>query len=543
MAFENLKSTGIAYLLTRLKEYFVQIKDAVKSVNNIEPDNHGNITIDEVPYANDLISDRVQTSRDKYLIRTTGGRASIKTGDAWLMRLIGNSVHEGYVAEEIVPTTESTNISNPTVVRDTFVSKVAQSGTTVFTYSNNAWSPDVTTYGVSYTGTPAEGDTISVSYVKEVPGTIYQSCPTKFVSTNWNLYNNTEGYAHVIKYDDEQTFRIEGTYTSIKFSTTASGTGTAITVTDGNFDPFLNTDATEGYVKITGGNSSDTAIYMTWGNWTEEANGGVFEAYDVDEIDLSNLIGDTNEDAPFPYGLLNVGSVSDEINLNLGTYTKKVERLDNTTENLATAKASGREYEYDEQFIYLALETPETGNLEDELAVDGAFHADDHGMEYFVGSEVPVEAMTMYGNNLKEKLESDVVTFSENVYNDLDKTAEGFVLDARQGKALSDKFSYQKGDYVYFPTVLWGYASSASAIRVYFATPKFIPSGTTFTVSMSSTAGRDMDGNAISASNGTVSVARALQYSVQIDITGWSGLTSNKAYRITTGGNRAAQVD
>ena len=57
MAFENLKSSGIKYVLEKLKDVFVQIRDAVRSVNGEEPDENGNITITSVPFAQNLESE------------------------------------------------------------------------------------------------------------------------------------------------------------------------------------------------------------------------------------------------------------------------------------------------------------------------------------------------------------------------------------------------------------------------------------------------------------------------------------------------------
>lgn len=410
MAFQNLKSDGIKYLLGKLKTVFLQIKDAVKSVNGELPDENGNIEIDEVPYAGNLTSDSTQTSRGTFIQRSSGGTASIDSGDAWLMSLRGNYTHEGYSPEVLTPVVNST-AENPIEIslnRNTFVAYVEESGTITLTYSSSAWSANPILYGITVTGTPTEGDQIVITYVKEERGTITQSNPQAFRSTGWNLFNYTNGYARVVKYSESRGFRVEGTYTAIKFSETLEGTQTDITVTDGNF-----TIPSDGFVWITGGNSSDTAIYMTWDDWTEEANGGTFVAYEEDEIDLSTLMA-----SKFPYGLMAVGTVADEINLNLGTATSRVDRMEYSTANLATAKASGREYEYDEDYIYIAKAEADVYSV----TLDGSYAADDHGMEIFDGTDVPVTVLILYGNNLKNKLERDVVQVSSQTLSDSQKT-------------------------------------------------------------------------------------------------------------------------
>ena len=85
---------------------------------------------------------------------------------------------------------------------------------------------------------------------------------------------------------------IDGTYTKVEFATTLTGTKTEIIPVDGYF-----TVEEDGYVFVTGGNDTDTAIWMTWGDWTEEPNDGTWEAYSQTSIDLSGVM------VNFPNGL------------------------------------------------------------------------------------------------------------------------------------------------------------------------------------------------------------------------------------------------
>lgn len=397
MAYENLKSTGIKYLLGKLKTVFLQIKDAVKSVNGNEPDENGDITLNSVPYAQNLESESSHRSEGTFIQRTSGGTASIDSGDAWLMVLRGNNTHEGYVAEElnmeVVPIDRETPIT-AVIDRDVFVSYVLASGTINLVYST-AWNLDPTLYGITVTGTPVAGDAINIVYVKEERGTITVANPQKFVSTGWNLYNHTDGYAKVVKY--EHGYRIDGTYSSIKFAQTPTGTQSDIIVTDGNFDI-----PSDGYVIVTGGNSSNTAVYAVWEDLTDGYSGS-FQAYSKSEVDLSDVMS-TN----FPSGLMKAGSVVDEIDLNLGQAISRVDRMSYSAENLAIAKGSGREFEYDENYIYLARASASVVSI----SVNGVVASDDHGIEYFEGTEVPVVCEILYGTNLKNKLERDVLTLS-----------------------------------------------------------------------------------------------------------------------------------
>ena len=415
MAFENLKKSGIKYMLEKLKDIFVQIRDSVRSVNGTGPDENGDIAINVVPFARGLETESSQGRVGTFAIRTSGGEASIESGQAWLMQVLGNYEHVGYVPEslemEVIPMERETPIT-ATIDRDVFVAFVDQSGTITLTYTTE-WSSSPALYGVTVTGTPVAGDVISIVYVKEERGTIIQASPQSFVSTGWNLYNHTAGYARVKRY--AHGFRIDGTYTALAFATTPTGTQTEITPIDGAFNPFANlaSSITDGYVFVTGGNSTDTAVYMTWSDWESGYNWdsgteqpGEFSAYSQTEVDLSGLYG---EGMALPYGLLSVGSAQDEIDLNLGTVTSRVDRWEWSTSNLAAAQASGREYDADEDYIYIVKATPEVKTV----SISGAFTVSDHGLEWFEETDLAAEAHILYGNNLVNKLERDVLTISQ----------------------------------------------------------------------------------------------------------------------------------
>ena len=405
MAFENLKKAGIKILLGLIKRDFLQIKDAVKTVNHTEADENGDISIVTVPYAQNLETELAQRTTGTYIARTAGGAASIEDGDAWLMSVKGNNVHEGYVAESLEMTVTPIDLDaedaiTATIDRAAFIEACSNvTGTYTFSYTD-AWDVDPSSYGITVSGTPADGDTIEVDFVAEERGTIYPAQPNGLIVTGWNLFDYTNGYARVLKYseDPSECFGISGTYTSLAFSETLDGAQTAITVTDGLF-----TVPSDGYVWVTGGNNTDTAIWMTWDDWSEGYEGS-WEAYTVDEVDFSNEMS-----TYFPNGLLKAGSAVDEINLNIGQAISRVERLDYSAANRAAAAATGRQYEFDEDYIYLERETP----VSNSISVSGAVTVDDHGLELISQTDIPVTVEMLYGNNLKNKLERNVVTISQ----------------------------------------------------------------------------------------------------------------------------------
>lgn len=240
----------------------------------------------------------------------------------------------------------------------------------------------------------------------ESRGTITTATPSAFRSTGWNLYNHTNGYAKVTKYSEDYGFKVSGTYTTLQFSSTIDGDKTTITPEDGEF-----TIEEDGYVWVTGGNNTDTAIYMTWSDWTEGYSGS-FAVYREDAISLSSIIS-----SYFPYGLGQVGAVCDEIAIHAGYAIRRIDRMAYSAENLATAEASGRAYECDEDYIYIVLETP----LSSAITLSGSFTANDHGTEIIDGSSVPVYIQALYGQNLVDKLRTDVLTISEQTLTDAQK--------------------------------------------------------------------------------------------------------------------------
>lgn len=381
------------------------------TVNEISPDPETrNIPITTVPLADNLTSDEAQINTGTFIIRSSGGEASIANGPAWLSTILGNMTKTGYVAESIDMTVTpvdptSQNAISATYDRDAFVAAASSSGTYTFTYTSS-WSVDPSTYGITVSGTPASGDQIVVVYVKENRGTITTASPSSFISTGWNLYNHAVGYARVAKYSERYGFMISGTYTALKFATTLTGAQETIVPSGGYF-----TIPSDGYLFVTGGNATDTEIWMTWTDWSEEANGGVFEAYTQTVIDLSGVM------VNFPSGLMRVGNYADEINLNIGKAYSRIEKLTYNSTNLDDVIARGVPYETDTDYIYAVRDSVVAYDIE----LDGEYTVSDHGMEMFLGTSVALTASALYGNDLKNKLRRDVVTISEQDLSDPQK--------------------------------------------------------------------------------------------------------------------------
>ena len=382
------------------------IEERVKTVNGYSPDSSGAVTVQSVPAADNLNSTLNQNNVGQFIFRTTGGSASVNSGNAWLNSIKGERTHTGYTPQSVSMVVNGDGI-DATIDEDDFIAEMSSaSGTMTFSYTSS-WSADPSEYGITVTGSPSNGDSIVVTYVKEVRGTITQSDPQSFVATGWNLYNNATGYAKVKKYSDEYGFCVSGSYTELKWSATLTGDKSAITVNNGRFSILA-----DGYIWVTGGDATTTQIWMTWEDWTAQANGGTFAAYSETVIDISTLMG-----TRFPYGLMRAGSVQDEINFAAGKAYSRIERQSYSAENLAAAKSSGREFEYDENYIYIARASQAVY----DITIDNACTANDHGEEYFTGTDVGPTATIVYGTNLVNKLERDTLTISAQTLTDAQK--------------------------------------------------------------------------------------------------------------------------
>lgn len=395
--------TAISQLNSNMDTIDTEMHRPPLTVNETEPDEDRNIIITTVPLADNLTSDEAQINIGTYIIRTTGGESSIADGPAWLSDIRGEMIKTGFVNESIDMTVnaiprESGDPITATIDRDVFVEAVSSSGTITLTYTTD-WSADPETYGITVSGTPVSGDQIIIVYVKGNRGTITTATPISFISTGWNLYNHVAGYARVVNYSNEFGFMIEGTYTSLAFAETLSGQQTPITPVDG----YFTIPASNGFVFVTGGNATDTMIWMTWADWIDEANGGVFEPYSQTSIDLSGVM------VNFPNGLMRIANYYDEINLNTQAAYSRIERMAYTDENLESVIASGVPYDTDTNYIYAVRIAPVTYSI----SLSGEYTASDHGMEMFIGTNVPVYSSSLYGQDLKGKLRRDVLTISQ----------------------------------------------------------------------------------------------------------------------------------
>ena len=428
-----------------------EIRLRLKSVNGVPADENGDVLVNETEYTHQIVTDDAQQSTGTFLFRTTGGDASLSDGSAMLVSIAGRSTHTGEIAEVLNLTVhmeerqpEEEGIEAE-IDRDTFIAGDPVTGTITLTYSSNAWSENPATYGVTVTGNPIENDSITINYVKASRGLITNCAPTKFTSTGWNLYNHSVGYAKVKKYSDSYGFKIGGSYATLEFSETLSGSKIEITPASGYF-----TVPSDGYVWVTGGSDSGgspTYIFMTWSDWTEGYE-GEFKTYEESTIDLAGLAikqgtsAATTFAAAFPNGMFQVGAIHDEINFSMMRVISRIERMTYSAANMEYAEQSGRAYDADESYIYLARDTEVVYVI---TTTTGAYTACDHGQEIIDGGTVEVFVSTLYGQNLVDKLRTDVVTKSQDIVNDLTTGGTSKALSAEMGKTLNSNIAELSG--------------------------------------------------------------------------------------------------
>ena len=428
---------------------------AVKTVNSEQPDANGNVQINQVPLAANLSSDQNQSSMGAFLLRTTGGSRSVGSGSAQLQEVRGAMNHTGVVDEVLTwVTSGSITDEDVSITRSTWVEYVEDSGTTVFDY-DSAWKVDGSTvdmadYGITVTGSPTNGDQITVTYVKGDRGTITPATPTAFKSTGWNLFNSSTGYARVADYGG--SYHIGGSYSAVKYSATLNGEQSAVTVTNNSFTP-----PGDGYIWITGGDATSTYVTPEWTDWTTGPD-VAFAAYSETSISLAAIMS-----AQFPNGLMAVGSVYDSISIDQGKYYSRIQRIDYDEEDLQELIDNNVAYDADENYIYYVKTTAESGNI----TLSGSFAANDHGIEMVDGSEVAPVVLILYGQNLKAKLTNDVVTISQQTLTEAQKEQVRTNIGAQAASAIPLYMMYDVRTLFTNKTIA---ASSYSSASYEFAT-------------------------------------------------------------------------
>lgn len=387
-------------------DYDLQDSKAARSVDGT--------TASHVEEANQLYTTSgVSQTNQSFVFRTTAGDASISTGKARLIAIEGNTTQTGHQEGEqsITVYAPVSGITASFIDVNAFEEAVAAEGFTnsqpmyITRDANENWVVEnaygqghfeITdtdlyyTWGIEVIGTPVENDMILATAIAGSIGTLSTATPTSFVSTGYNQYNATAGYAHV---KGSNQYRISGTYTSLGFTTEVGGTTTAVTVTGGKFTPSEG-----GYIYVNGA-SGDILIALVWSGIRDT---DPFEAYETSTITIPTVDASNNPLPTATYGIPSVNTVRDELNFDEKKYYQRVGHYAYSVENLATVQALGVDYWYDESDIFYVLASPITYTLAD--SVSGEYIANDFGTEEFVGTTQAPLTDVFYADNLVDKL-------------------------------------------------------------------------------------------------------------------------------------------
>lgn len=369
-------------------DYDLQDSKAARSVDGT--------TASHVELTNQIFTESTQVNTGSFIFRTSAGELSIQSGDATIQYIDGNTVQTGHTDEVLnVTGTFSDLDTTVTIAASTWRAYVANDGTYEFSYDGTDWKLGGATvtladYGLAVSGTVTTDDTITVSYVKLVIGSLTTATPTSFVATGFNQYDATAGYAHVV---GGNQYRIDGTYTSLGFTTTVGGTTTPVTVTDSKFTP-----AEDGYIYVTGA-SGDILIALVWSGTMDSEP---YSAYTTSTITIPTTDASSNNLPTATYGMPSVHGVADRLSFADKAYIQKIGHYTYSAENLATVEALGVDYWYDTSDIFYVLATPITYTL--ASSVSGVYTVNDYGTEEIIGTSVPMPADIVYGNSLVDKL-------------------------------------------------------------------------------------------------------------------------------------------
>ena len=341
-----------------------------------------------------------------------------------------------------------------TIDAATWREAVSNGGTYTFSYDGTNWKQGgsvvtLASYGMSITGTPESGDVvvvnyakatssanISVAYTKGEQGTINIATPYTFKSIGLNQFDKAtmilSGYtisttgavvAEAGKYiayihavgglTDGYTVRSAagviirtGWLASIP-TTTTSGISLDGVTGDGNTSYI--TPAEDGYICVAVSGIDDLCVHPKWSGYEDET----YEDYSESVITIPTADADGAALPTASYGMPALGSVCDELNLDLKTYTKRIGQLAFNVQNLASVKAMGVAYDYDATNIFYVLAVPIVYTL--DSTVSDAYTAADFGTEEFTSTSVAPYAQNLYGDNLRDKLRTDVLTISAQV--------------------------------------------------------------------------------------------------------------------------------
>lgn len=443
---------------------------AVKSVNGIQPDTAGNALVNMVPYAENLYSEEMDQVDGEFIRRTTGGSGSLQDGSAWVLKIMGNSVHTGFTPESLQMTVVPMPRTAPAAITATlneavFEAFVEEAGTYTLSYDGTAWSATPADYGIAISNDPVDGDSISI---------VWDGVNNAVMTVNAAARVAPEAITASIDREVFVSYVEESTTITLTYTTAWSADPALYGITV-NEEPIAGDQIVVAYVKEIRGTittAAPTRLVGTGWNLYESANGyarvcrysetygyrigGTWTALTfassisgsrtaiTPENGLFNVVGDGfvfvegGDDTTYIYTTWSdwtEGYVGD-----FETYTESAVSLsgpmagftfglckvgsvrDEIDMNTKTAISRVDRMAYTAENLAYAAGTGRAYEydenwiyIERAAAVSTAFELNEqytiseHGLEFFDGAAVPVYAEIIYGVNLKDKLRRQVV--------------------------------------------------------------------------------------------------------------------------------------
>lgn len=461
-----------------LEEMAQQIEAGrVKTVNQIGPDEDGNVELLTVQNARELLSSRNQRVEAAFRVRTAGGAGSVSSGPATLLKIEGNQIHEGYVPEVLQAVVSAIPRPTPAGIvgelnKATFEDYVVTAGTYSLTYAGG-WSASPTLYGVTLVGVPVDGDEIRILWDGEndpemtiilatrtpepaITATIDRAAflelfndsmtATLYYTTEWS--EDPEDYALTIENTPLAGDSITITYVRLDRGTITTAKPEGVTGTGWNLydqttekTPVVRYSELYGY-KIGG---TYTAVYFaltedgTWQEITPDANGLFMVPSDgwvyIDGGDEDTYLfttwsdwtgGYDGEFEPYVAHTVDLSDLMDSYFsaglLRIGDVADEIDFETQTAISRVQRIAySDAAYEaaqesgraYDADTDYIYL--VRATPLRYPFEIEPGYQIDEHGLEIVEGTDVPVTVVALYGVNLRDKLERIVPTVTMTV--------------------------------------------------------------------------------------------------------------------------------
>lgn len=407
MAF--LDQNGLSYFWEKLKNIGsskIKYNDQYTISEAFDAVQNGNIVSGKASVADNLSSVDTQSSEGSFIFRTSGGDASINTGEAGLNVLRGNTK----ITELLTPDIhQKANIliANPIQFKSITLNQ--------FNKNDNSCVFENTI--IDLDGTFSQGAAAQGYYsviVRVVGGVISGSTGYKGYTAAWLESENTP-----IASIDSCCLRGAWSATKPNLSTTGMLIQTPIKIigdeygTRYNFqlvNGITNEDLGDGYLVITTTDIEHLVVHPRWSGYMD----GTFAEYSESIVNMPTENGILPiENYGFPNLIkLNDEEIYDEINFDSLKYIKRVGYMMYSIQNLATVQRLTENYIYDNNIILYELSTPTIYNL---TSISSTYLVDDFGTEGFIytdSDEVEIYTACWYGQNLKDKLRTDVVTIS-----------------------------------------------------------------------------------------------------------------------------------